>query len=965
MSVSSKSASASRAASSASSASAIRLIVVWMLCASLLPLWPRETAAASIEHIVVSELVTGGTSASDELIELYNPSAVALPLEGLELVYVSASGATVSRRAAWNLGAPEMPPGSHVLVANELGIFASIADAVYASGMAATGGSVALRIQGAATAIDAIGWGSAAGTWLEGTPAPPPPAGSSLERLPGGPAGSTRDTDDNAVDFVVRATPDPQNSGSPPVPDPVASSPTPSPSTPTSTPAPTPTDAQTPLPTPTSSPAVPIATARALPDGATVMIEGTALTGSDFHDGGGYLADDSGGIAVLVDGGSFARGERLVVRGTLDDRFAQRTLRAAAADVSAVGIGEDPAALARTTASVDESVEGRLVRVAGSLVGSPSPLSGAVAFDLDDGSGAARIVVGDSTGIDTAGWTAGRHIELVGVAGQRDSSGSGASGYRVQPRSAADVISLVDASPSPNPSGSSGPSSSPSPSAAPSGVSTIAHARAAERNERLTVRGVVTLAPGVIDPSSAVIQDASGAILLRLGADVGRLPRGQLVEVEGVRSTKGGMESLRVSRAARRLGKVAEPPPRALRSGDASEAHEAQVVVVRGALVAAARRASSRAVSFEIDDGSGPLRVVLGASLRADPGRLRKGTWVEVRGVLGQETSGSQPLRGYRVWPRTAGDVRVTAPAIAAAAAAGGGDQSNGSAASSSLDAIDGPGGADLRIGATLVVSAWPEVGIAGLLWDGHRLVAVAPSSADALASAVGSRVPPISLELSGMREIGSVARLGIAIVALGPLASDSVTRTSSPHPPTAELPGRGEPARWVTVVGRSSRTAGAVAYRLDDASVTVARACDAEVPAPEGVVSITGVALGGGARLVVPCGGVRAASLLARGAARESAERVPAGPAPERASATAGGREAPRRALAAALLAVAVAGVGAAALVRHRLQSGPIAVSIESETDGDTTTETPSVADPMPERPHLTLVQVPRDRGP
>ena len=959
MSVSSPYTSALHAAPSAS---ALRLAAVWLLCVSLLPLWARsEAVAAGIEHIVVSELAAGGTSANDELIELYNPSAVALPLEGLELVYVSATGTTVSRRAAWDLGAAEMPPGSHLLVAHELGAFAPIADALYSSGMAATGGSVALRIQGAAAAIDALGWGTATSTWLEGTPAPPAPAGSSLERLPGGPAGSTEDTDDNAADFAVRATPDPQNSGSPPVPDPDAPSPTPSPPSPTpsTTPGPTPTGA--PDPTPTSSAAIPIATARALPDGGVVVIEGTALTGSDFHDGGGYLADESGGIAVLVDGGSFARGDRLVVSGVLDDRFAQRTVRAVAADVDAIGSGQDPAALPRTTATVDESVEGRLVRVAGSLVGSPSPLSGAVAFDLDDGSGSVRLVVGDTTGIDTSGWTAGRGIEMVGVIGQRDSSGSGASGYRVQPRSGADVVRLVDPTPSPGPSGSPGQPSG-SPSAAPSGVSTIAQARAAERNERLTVRGVVTLPPGVIDPSSAVIQDATGAILLRLGSDVGRLPRGQLVEVEGVRSTKSGMESLRVSRAARRLGKVAEPQPRALRTGDATEAHEARVVVVRGALVAAARRASSRAVSFEIDDGSGAIRVVLGAPLRADPGRLSKGTWVEVRGVLGQETSGSQPLRGYRIWPRTVGEVRVTAPASSATLEGG---EAGGSDAASALSSLDGAGGADLRVGATLVASVWPELGIAGLLWDGHRLVAIAPSSSDALASAIGSRVPPISLELSGMREVGIVSGLGVATVALGTGASDSVTGTSPLHPPIGELPGRGEPAQWVSVVGRSPRTAGEVAYRVGNGSVTVEQACDAEVPALEGTVGITGIALDGGTRIVVPCGGIRAASLLARGAVRSTSDGANAGLAADREAATTDGREAPRRVLGAVLLAVAVAGIGGAAVVRHRLGTGPPAIALDPEVDADTMPEEPVTAGPAPERPRLTLVQVPRERSP
>ena len=113
-----------------------------------------------------------------------------LTLDGHELVYVTASGATITRKAIWGPGV-EIAPGAHVLVGNEAGIFAGVADVTYANGLAATGGSMALRLVGASTAVDAVGWGTAASTWLEGVPAPAPPASSSLERLPGvvGPEG--------------------------------------------------------------------------------------------------------------------------------------------------------------------------------------------------------------------------------------------------------------------------------------------------------------------------------------------------------------------------------------------------------------------------------------------------------------------------------------------------------------------------------------------------------------------------------------------------------------------------------------------------------------------------------------------------------------------------------------------------------------------------------------------------------
>ena len=417
------------------------IVAAGSIIGNVLPISPVSAVDAP-DHLVVSEVVTGGASASDELIELYNPTSAALPLEGLELIYVSSTGATISRRAAWSVEAPSVGPGGHVLVANETGIYASIADAVYATGMAATGGSVALRIAGASSAIDAVGWGTAASTWREGTTnAPAPAAGASIERLPGGALGSTQDTDVNAVDFIERVMPEPQNLASPPTPDagdPAGTpAPTPTPDrtvAPTTEATPTLAPSTTPTPTPVGSS---VADARAAVDGTTVTIEATALTASDFHDGGGFVADASGGIAVLVEDSAIARGERLRITGEVDDRFSQRTLRTDGFGVVALGPGTEPDPLAIGTGSVDEAVEGRLVSIGGTLVGAASTLTTGTAFDVDDGSGAARVVVQTATDIDLATWKAGTPIVLVGVVGQRDSTGTGVEGYRVMPRDAA------------------------------------------------------------------------------------------------------------------------------------------------------------------------------------------------------------------------------------------------------------------------------------------------------------------------------------------------------------------------------------------------------------------------------------------------------------------------------------------------------------------------------------------------
>ena len=861
----------------------LRGLAVCLIAVALLPLGlVRGPAVAAEGHLLISEVVTGGASASDELIELYNPSAAALPIEGLELVYVSASGLTLTRRVGWEVGAPLLGPGAHLLVANEAGIFATLADAVYAGGMAATGGSVALRIQGATGAVDAVGWGDATGAWLEGHPASAPPAGSSIERLPGGSAGSTKDTDDNAADFVVRSVPDPENTGSPPVagsPPPLPTA-TPIPSAtqtaaPSDSPAPSATPVPTNTPAPTASPTLPIGTARALPDGTIVTIEATALTGSAFTDGGGYLADATGGIAVLLDPGSFARGERVLVTGTIDDRFAQRTLRSSTVAVQAGSEPPTPAPVG--TGAVNEVVEGRLVRVAATIDGGPTTLSGGLAFDVDDGSGVARVVVGSATGIDVAGWVDGRRISLVGVVGQRDSSGTGASGYRVQPRDSADVELLALPSPTPTtPGASPSPqptSPAPSPSDSTGEITTIAAARAAPSNAHLTVRGVVTLASGTIDDESAVIQDSTGAILLRLGMEAGQVVRGELVEVDGVRSTKGGMESLRATAPPRRIGTAPDPAARVLLTGDAGEGAEAEVVLARGTLVANARRASSGTVSFEIDDGSGPLRVVFGASLQAADEHLTGGSWVEVTGVLGQDTTVAEPTLGYRVWPRDPAEVRVfdaVTDASDASIRAGAvnsarrfGESGGGSASADSLAAIGVASLADLRVGATLVTGAWEELDVAGLLWDGERLVGIDAASDDLLERAIDSGPTPIPLELGRLVAADTHPRLGVPIVMLGAESDDVVVASAPPAAPLTRMPGRGAPAAWVSIVGTLSVADGGSTISVDGVAVAVEPLCSRPQASITGVANVRGVALSNPAHIIVPCDGIGPAPAL------------------------------------------------------------------------------------------------------
>src|SRR3990170_3205755 len=143
-----------------------------------------------------------------------------------------------------------LAPGRHLLVANAAGVYASLADATYTGGFAATGGSIVLRAVGGAP-VDSVGWGDATNAFIEGGGAPAPAAGTSIERRPGGPQGNTIDTNNNADDWFAQAVPNPQNVAAPPVPSSV-----PSP-TPTSPPVPTLAPTSTPDVVPTATPTAP------------------------------------------------------------------------------------------------------------------------------------------------------------------------------------------------------------------------------------------------------------------------------------------------------------------------------------------------------------------------------------------------------------------------------------------------------------------------------------------------------------------------------------------------------------------------------------------------------------------------------------------------------------------------------------------------------------------------------------
>ncbi len=187
------------------------------------------------EHVVISEVAVAGPSgASDEFVELYNPTSQDVDLSGWKLQYKSATGTTYSTPVTISAG-KIIPAHGFFLIAFSTATGIPTPDVSYTSGfMAGTAGHIRIgpgtltNVKDDVNTVDKLGYGSTADS-PEGTVAPNPPAsGGSYERkagrdstaasMSGGGAdelkGNGQDADNNGADFVLRTARQPQNSAS-------------------------------------------------------------------------------------------------------------------------------------------------------------------------------------------------------------------------------------------------------------------------------------------------------------------------------------------------------------------------------------------------------------------------------------------------------------------------------------------------------------------------------------------------------------------------------------------------------------------------------------------------------------------------------------------------------------------------------------------------------------------------------
>lgn len=232
-------------------------VVMCLIVFAVYTLPPRAFAANNSDLVISQVEVSGSGGASDEFIELFNPTGEAISLNGWSIQYKTATG-NFPLTSKKNLPDIAVPASKYYLIANSGYTGSMTADLIHSSfalSGSTTGGTIFLSrgtagiISGTDPLIvDKVAYGTGELNSPENTNAALPESGMALIRV--------ADNDNNLTDFMIAAA-NPRNSSfSNPLPTPTpALTPTPTlTQTPTSTATPTPVPTSTPTPTPTPTP---------------------------------------------------------------------------------------------------------------------------------------------------------------------------------------------------------------------------------------------------------------------------------------------------------------------------------------------------------------------------------------------------------------------------------------------------------------------------------------------------------------------------------------------------------------------------------------------------------------------------------------------------------------------------------------------------------------------------------------
>jgi hypothetical protein len=159
-------------------------------------------------ELKINEFMTGSTGAApNEFVELVNTGTAAADVGGYKVAYRSGAGTSDVTLGTIPSGTT-IPAGGFYLFGGSGYAGSAVPDQSFSTALAATAGGLAVRDASGAI-VDSVGYGDATNAFVEAHPAGAPPAtaapGNSAVRLPDG-----HDTNDNAADFSISASPTPR-----------------------------------------------------------------------------------------------------------------------------------------------------------------------------------------------------------------------------------------------------------------------------------------------------------------------------------------------------------------------------------------------------------------------------------------------------------------------------------------------------------------------------------------------------------------------------------------------------------------------------------------------------------------------------------------------------------------------------------------------------------------------------------
>jgi hypothetical protein len=158
-------------------------------------------------------------------------------------------------------------------------------------------------------------------------------------------------------------------------------------------------------------------------------------------------------------------------------------------------------------------------------------------------------------------------------------------------------------------------------------------------------------------PALIAIQDAGGAIVIRLADDMPRPGRGSRIEVSGAVASPYGQLELRAAADLVVLGPATLPIAISVDGASLGESVEARLVAVDGVAEGRPVKSTSGDITFAVATANGLVRIAADASAGLTTSSVARGDRLHLTGIAGQRATRKDALDGYRVGLRYGGDL--------------------------------------------------------------------------------------------------------------------------------------------------------------------------------------------------------------------------------------------------------------------------------------------------------------------